>query len=73
MCTFPRSDWSYEKAAGSDKKDKEDYGSYFNECMNGLSIKSLAHDLEEMVQEGLAIERAIHDRYHAARRTMERN
>lgn len=39
---------------------------YFNECMSGFEHQVAAHMIAEgMVQEGLAITRAIHDRYRA--------
>ena len=42
---------------------------YFNECMNGFEHQVAGHMLwEGMVLEGLAVERALHDRYNAARR-----
>jgi len=42
---------------------------YFNECMNGFEYQVAGHMIwEGMVLEGLAITRAIHDRYQAARR-----
>ena len=42
---------------------------YFNECMNGFEYQVAGHMIwEGMVQQGLAITRAIHDRYHASRR-----
>ena len=42
---------------------------YFNECMSGFEHQVAAHMLYEgLVEEGLAVERLIHDRYHAARR-----
>jgi non-lysosomal glucosylceramidase len=66
MCTFPRSDWSYENAKG---KGPEWATGYFNECMNGFEHQVAGHMIwEGMVQEGLSVERAIHDRYDAARR-----
>jgi non-lysosomal glucosylceramidase len=66
MCTFPRSDWSYEKAKG---KGPQWATGYFNECMNGFEHQVAGHMIwEGMVQEGLAVERALHDRYDAARR-----
>ena len=44
-------------------------GGYFNECMSGFEHQAASHMVwEGMVLEGLAITRAIHDRYHAARR-----
>lgn len=42
---------------------------YFNECMSGFEHQVASHMIAEgMVEEGLAVTRAIHDRYHAARR-----
>lgn len=66
MCTFPRSDWDYPQARG---KGAEWAAGYFNECMNGFEYQVAGHMLwEGLVTEGLAITRAVHDRYHAARR-----
>jgi len=67
MCTFPRKDWDFEKACG--KRDKMGFAGYFNECMNGFEYQVAGHMIwEGMVQEGLAIARAVHDRYHPSRR-----
>jgi len=42
---------------------------YFNECMSGFEHQAASHMIAEgLVQEGLAVTRAIHDRYHASRR-----
>ena len=42
---------------------------YFNECMNGFEHQVAGHMIwEDMVMEGLAVERAMHDRYHASKR-----
>ncbi|MDG3005524.1 GH116 family glycosyl-hydrolase [Paludisphaera mucosa] len=42
---------------------------YFNECMNGFEYQAAGHMIwEGLVQEGLAITRALHDRYDASRR-----
>ena len=66
MCTFPRSDWDYTQAKG---KGAEWAAGYFNECMNGFEYQVAGHMLwEGLVTEGLAVTRAVHDRYHAARR-----
>ncbi len=66
MCTFPRNDWDYKKAAG---KGAEWAAGYFNECMNGFEYQAAGHMIwEGQVQEGLAVARAVHDRYHPARR-----
>jgi non-lysosomal glucosylceramidase len=68
MCTFPRKDWDYEKAKGGAGKGAW-AAMYFNECMNGFEYQVAGHMIwEGMVQEGLAITRAVHDRYHAAKR-----
>ncbi len=67
MCTFPRKDWDYENAHGAG--GAEWAAGYFNECMNGFEHQAAGHMIwEGLVQEGLAVERAIHDRYSAARR-----
>ncbi len=62
MCTWPKG----ESLLG----DKAFWSAmYFNECMNGFEYQVAGHMIwEGMVQEGLAIARAIHDRYHASRR-----
>jgi uncharacterized protein (DUF608 family) len=66
MCTFPRADWDYAQAKG---KGPEWAAGYFNECMNGFEYQVAGHMLwEGLVTEGLAVTRAVHDRYHAARR-----
>lgn len=66
MCTFPRTDWDFIKAQGT---AQDGAAMYFNECMTGFEHQVAAHMIwEGMVKEGLAIERAIHDRYHASRR-----
>jgi non-lysosomal glucosylceramidase len=66
MCTFPRSDWDYPQAKG---KGPDWAAGYFNECMNGFEYEVAGHMLwEGMLTEGLAIIRAVHDRYHASRR-----
>jgi len=66
MCTFPRRDWDYAKAAG---QGAEWAAGYFNECMNGFEYQAAGHMIwEGLVQEGLAVTRAVHDRYHPLRR-----
>lgn len=60
MCTFPN---------GEASRVKTGFDYYFNECMTGFEHEVAAHMIwEGMTLEGLAIERTIHDRYHAARR-----
>jgi len=66
MCSFPRTDWDYKKAAG---KGPEWAAGYFNECMNGFEYQVASHMIwEGMLTEGLAVTRALHDRYHPSRR-----
>jgi len=60
MCTWPK---------GEFKRVKTNYDYYFNECMNGFEHQLSGHMIwENMLLEGFAIERAIHDRYHGLRR-----
>ncbi|MEI7729905.1 MAG: GH116 family glycosyl hydrolase [Verrucomicrobiota bacterium] len=60
MCSWPK---------GEAARVKVSYDYYFNECMNGFEYQVAGHMIwEGMVQEGLAITRAVHDRYHASRR-----
>jgi len=67
MCTFPRKDWSFEKAKGDNKSPT--FAGYFNECMNGFEYQAAWHMISEfMVEEGLAVCRALHDRYHPSKR-----
>jgi non-lysosomal glucosylceramidase len=42
---------------------------HFNECMTGFEYQVASHMIAEgMVEQGLAVTRAVHDRYHASRR-----
>ncbi len=60
MCSWPK---------GENKRVTTNYDFYFNECMNGFEHQLSGHMIwENMLLEGFAIERAIHDRYHAIRR-----
>ncbi|MGO9476849.1 MAG: GH116 family glycosyl-hydrolase [Limisphaerales bacterium] len=66
MCSFPRRDWDYAQAKG---KGPEWAAGYFNECMNGFEYQVAGHMIwEGLALEGLAVTRAVHDRYHASRR-----
>jgi len=66
MCTFPRADWDYPQAKG---KGPDWAAGYFNECMNGFEYQAAGHMLwEGLITEGLAVTRAVHDRYHPSRR-----
>jgi uncharacterized protein (DUF608 family) len=60
MCTWP-------KGEGARLQQGFDY--YFNECMNGFEYQVAGHMIwEGMVEKGLAVARAVHDRYHPSRR-----
>ncbi len=62
MCTWPKG------GLREDFKQHWQY-MYFNECMSGFEWQVAAHMIwEGMVAEGLAIARAIHDRYSATLR-----
>jgi non-lysosomal glucosylceramidase len=66
MCTFPRDNWNYTQAAGQGPNWA---AGYFNECMNGFEYQAAGHMIwEGLLQEGLAVTRAIHDRYHPRHR-----
>ena len=64
MCTFPKG--GQEEACGNPFVWS---AMYFNECMNGFEYQAAAHMVwEGLVTEGLAVTRAVHDRYHASKR-----
>jgi uncharacterized protein (DUF608 family) len=64
MCTWPRG--GSERANGGGNPT---FVGYFIECMTGFEYQVASHMIwEGMVEEGLAITRAIHDRYSAAKR-----
>lgn len=65
MCTWPQG--SAGQAAGADNKHFA--VGYFNECMSGFEYQAAAHMIYEgLVDEGLAVVKAINDRYDASRR-----
>lgn len=67
MCTWPK---------GGKRDDWERFWQfgYFNECMSGFEYQAAGHMIWEssgddsLLMKGLAIARAIHDRYHAVQR-----
>jgi uncharacterized protein (DUF608 family) len=60
MCSWPK---------GEAARVREGFDYYFNECMTGFEYQAAGHMIwEGMVQEGLAVARTIHDRYHPSRR-----
>ncbi len=67
MCSWPK--------GGKNPAFKKHWQSgYFNECMTGFEYQAAAHmvweglDHPDLLQNGLAVTRAIHDRYNAALR-----
>ena len=67
MCTFPRKDWSFEKSGG--KGNTDGVRNLLNEVMNGFEYQVAGHMIwEGMVQQGLAVTRAVHDRHHPSKR-----
>jgi hypothetical protein len=71
MCTWPKG--GADKARGTGRVFDVGVG-YFNECMNGFEYQVASHMIWEgrpgdnLVQKGMAITRAIHDRYSALKR-----
>lgn len=60
MCSWPK---------GDSKRVKVSYDYYFNECMTGFEYQVAGHMIwEGILEKGLAVTRAIHDRYHASKR-----
>jgi non-lysosomal glucosylceramidase len=60
MCAWPR---------GEGARIQQGFDYYFNECMTGFEYQAAGHMIcEGMLLEGLAVTRAVHDRYHASRR-----
>jgi hypothetical protein len=70
--------WPYggdEKAVPgmAERPDDSEYwigpGGYFDECMNGFEYQAASHMVwENMLTEGLSVMKAVHERYHAAKR-----
>ncbi len=79
MTTWPKGG-AKEAVPGDKLRSKENpkvfkgVGGYFNECMNGFEYQVAAHMVyegepdSELVEKGLAIMRAVHDRYAAPKR-----
>lgn len=69
MCTWPKG--GADRAPG---QGAEFAIGYFNECMNGFEYQVASHMIyegepgSELVERGLAVARAVHDRYDPARR-----
>jgi uncharacterized protein (DUF608 family) len=79
MTTWPKGG-AMEAVPGNGLRSKENpkvfkgVGGYFNECMNGFEYQVAAHMVYEgepgsdLVEKGLAITKAVHERYGAAKR-----
>ncbi|PAY17529.1 glucosylceramidase [Rhodopirellula sp. SM50] len=79
MCTWPKGG-ATEAIPGDRLRTKENPpvytgpGGYFNECMNGFEYQVAAHMVYEaepgdpLVEKGLAIAKAVHERYGAVKR-----
>ena len=68
MCSFPRG--GADKAPGlvNDEWEKLVVG-YFSECMTGFTYQAAGHMISEgLVDQGLEMIKAIHNRYHPAKR-----
>ncbi|HXE54363.1 MAG TPA: GH116 family glycosyl hydrolase, partial [Tepidisphaeraceae bacterium] len=64
MCTWPHG--GYAESRG---RVNPGFAAYLNECMNGFEYQVAGHMIwEGMLTEGLAITRALHDRYAASKR-----
>jgi len=60
MCSWPKGDAA---------RVQQGFDYYLNECMTGFEYQVAGHMIwEGMVQEGLAVARTIHDRYHPSKR-----
>jgi uncharacterized protein (DUF608 family) len=69
MCTWPLLANNRDPIKHTDMGLGVTAEGYLNECMNGFEYQVAAHMIAEgMVEEGLAITRAIDDRYGAAKR-----
>ncbi len=68
MCTFPKG--GAEKASGEIENEWEKLVvGYFSECMTGFTYQAAAHMIAEgLVDEGMEMIKAIHDRYNPAKR-----
>lgn len=66
MCSFPRG--GEEKAPGKIKSEWEKLVvGYFSECMTGFTYQAAGHMIAEgLVDEGMEVIKAIHDRYDPA-------
>jgi non-lysosomal glucosylceramidase len=67
VCSFPRKDWDFEKSKGDGSRGGPP--TYFHETWTGFEYQVASHMIwEGMIEEGLAVTRAVHDRYAPSRR-----
>jgi non-lysosomal glucosylceramidase len=65
MCSFPHGGAAESVGKGGDAWATM----YFNECMSGFEYQVAAHMIsEDLIDEGLALVYAIHQRYHGSKR-----
>lgn len=65
MCSFPRGGAAESVGKGNDAWAVQ----YFNECMSGFEYQAANHMIAEgMLDEGMRIVHAIHQRYHPSKR-----
>ena len=65
LCSFPRTDWNFTQARGGGGGA----AGYFNEVWTGTEYQAAGHMLwEGLLMEGMAVTRAVHDRYHPSKR-----
>ena len=64
MCSWPRGGYEHSKG-----KVNPTFSGYLNECMNGFEYQAAGHMIwEGLLIQGLAVTRALHDRYHPSKR-----
>ena len=69
MCTFPRADWDFARSAGPKNPSGDHFAQYFNEVWTGQEYQVAGHMIwEGMVEEGMAVIHAVHQRYRPTTR-----
>lgn len=69
MCTWPKGDCNRAEFEPTSLGLDVTSEGYLNECMSGFEYQVAAHMVAEgLVEEGLAVTRTIHDRYHPSKR-----
>jgi uncharacterized protein (DUF608 family) len=68
MCTFPKGGAEVAPGKVENEWEKLVVG-YFSECMTGFTYQAAAHMINEgLVDQGMQMIKAIHDRYHPTKR-----